>query len=35
MKILEPQDETLEDAVQQSTKSTVDFLKSKYKTMNK
>ena len=35
MKVLEPQDETLEDAVQQSTKSTVDFLKNKYKTMNK
>jgi len=35
MKVLEPQDETLEDAVQESTKSTVDFLKNKYKNMNK
>ena len=35
MKVLEPQDETLEDGVQESAKSTVDFLKNKYKNLKK
>ena len=30
MKVLEPQDETVENTVQQSTKSTVEYLKNKY-----
>ena len=33
LKVLEPQDESVENTVQMSTKSTVDFLKSKYKNM--
>jgi replicative DNA helicase len=35
MKVLERQDETMDDAVQESTKSTVEFLKNKYKNMKK
>jgi hypothetical protein len=35
MKVLERQDETMDDAVQESTKSTVEFLKNKYKKMKK
>jgi hypothetical protein len=35
MKVLEPQNETLDDAVQGSAKSTVEFLKNKYKNMKK
>ena len=30
MKVLEPQDETVDNTVQQSTKSTVEYLKNKY-----
>ena len=35
MKVLERQDETVENTIQQSASSTVDFLKSKYKNMKK
>ena len=35
LKVLEPQDETVDNTLQMSTKSTVDFLKSKYKNMKK
>jgi len=35
MKVLERQSETMDDAVQESTKSTVEFLKNKYKNMKK
>ena len=33
MKVLEPQDETMDSAIQESTSSTVQFLKNKYKKM--